>query len=141
VFWKLLGLNNSALTCERHTLSVNTCNGCHAGETRTRAFVHVDPSTTPLTAPATLSGFLTGITVPDPAVGAPSRTFNDLRRRARDLSGLVRSSCFKLPHFPFEKVAELDKLQSLPPDDQLFTKGKSIEVIVEDLVHEPPPVH
>ncbi len=142
VFWKLLGLDNTALTCERHTLSINTCNGCHAGETATRNFVHINPGTTPLSAPATLSGFLTGITVPDPATGAPARKFNDLKRRARDLRGLVSSSCFKFPRIDIGKAEELGKMSSLPPDAELFDKeGSSVEVIVEDLVHEPPPVH
>ena len=141
VFWKLLNLDNSALTCERHTLSVNTCNGCHAGETQTRTFVHIDPSTTPLSAPATLSGFLTGITVPDPATGAPSRTFNDLKRRAKDLRGLVSSTCFRFPHLAVEKAHALEKLSALPPEEELFSKDKTVDVIVEDLIHEPPPVH
>lgn len=140
VFWKLLGLDNVANTCERHTLSVNTCNGCHAGETDTRNFTHIDPGTFPLTAAANLSGFLTGITVPDPAVGFPSRTFNDLLRRAQDLRGLVSATCFKLPRLAVE-VASLEEMSSLPPNEALFNKGGSLDVIVEDLAHEPPPVH
>ena len=60
----------------RHKLSLNTCDDCHSGETST-VFTHIDPRTFP----SDLSGFLTGITVPDP-VGEPvTREFNDLARR------------------------------------------------------------
>jgi len=83
----------------RHEFSLNTCNGCHAGETAT-GFTHVKPG--PI--PATLSGFMTGINVADPADGAPIRHFNDLARRANDLDALVNSSCLTqltVPVLPF----------------------------------------
>ena len=72
----------------RHEFSLNTCNGCHAGETAT-IFTHIKPGSIP----AALSGFMTGINVTDPADGAPTRHFNDLARRANDLDALVNSSC------------------------------------------------
>ncbi len=72
----------------RFDISINTCNGCHAGETAT-TFTHIKPG--PI--PASLSGFLTGIKVPDPADGTPTRIFNDLARRRADLDALVHSSC------------------------------------------------
>lgn len=72
----------------RHEFSLNTCNGCHAGETAT-VFTHIKPGSIP----AALSGFMTGINVADPADGAPTRHFNDLARRANDLDALVNSSC------------------------------------------------
>jgi hypothetical protein len=75
----------------RHKFSVNTCSGCHAGETET-VFTHVKPAA--FGTPAPLSGFITGITVADPADGFPSRTFNELSRRAIDLDILVHSPCF-----------------------------------------------
>jgi len=71
----------------RHEFSLNTCNGCHAGETNT-FFTHIHPGSIPVG----LSGFLTGISVTDPD-GAPVRTFNDLARRATDLDSLINSSC------------------------------------------------
>ena len=71
----------------RHEFSLNTCNGCHAGETNT-PFTHVQPGSIPVN----LSGFLTGIAVVDPD-GAPVRVFNDLARRATDLDALINSSC------------------------------------------------
>jgi hypothetical protein len=79
----------------RFDFSFNTCNACHTGETHT-TFTHVSP-TTPLGSPAALSGFLTGITVTDPAFGAPTRTFNDLARRQLDLVGVANSVCPKFP--------------------------------------------
>lgn len=75
----------------RHKFSLNTCNGCHAGETGA-FFTHV--SERPSGIPSNLSGFLTGIAVPDPAVGAPVRAFNDLARREIDLDQLIHQPCF-----------------------------------------------
>lgn len=79
----------------RFDFSFNTCNACHAGETRT-PFTHINP-TTPLGSPAALSGFLTGINVTDPAAGAPVRHFADLARRQSDLVGVASSVCLAFP--------------------------------------------
>jgi hypothetical protein len=96
----------SGFSCteERHQLSLSTCNGCHAGETRTR-FVHVSPRAAG--EPARLSRFLTGGSVADPTcVPCPAggggwggdprtvdcvtvRRFSDLERRAADLRELL----------------------------------------------------
>ncbi len=94
-FWDEAGI---APRQARHELSLNTCNGCHAGETAT-VFTHIKPGSIP----AALSGFMTGITVADPADGAPDRTFNDLLRRATDLDGLVNSNCFSQLPVPILK--------------------------------------
>lgn len=75
----------------RHLFSLNTCSACHSGETNT-TFTHIKPA--PFGTPAGLSGFMTGITVTDPADGAPTRTFNEFKRRALDLDKLVNSPCF-----------------------------------------------
>lgn len=84
----------------RHIFSLNTCSSCHGGETRT-VFTHISPSG--FGVEATLSGFLTGITVMDPAnrpLGSPaSRTFNDLLRRENDLSDLISNTCLNRPFF------------------------------------------
>ena len=89
-YWKAPGiLNNDA----RHKFSVATCNGCHnLPETGTGA-VHVFRSKTRTNkaAPAaSLSGFLKGITVPDPVSGV-TRAFNDLARRNAAFSAMVCS--------------------------------------------------
>lgn len=94
-FWEGDG---SSPSDDRHDFSLNTCNGCHGGETDTM-FMHltwVAPGTEP-----TRSGFLTGILVQDPLDPAEVRTFNDLERRRQDLQNLIDGSCFSgLVHVP-----------------------------------------
>jgi hypothetical protein len=76
----------------RSFASLNTCNGCHSGETAT-AFVHVNPSS-PIASPAGLSGFLTGETIPDPVAGAATpRSYHDLQDRKQKLQALLTSPC------------------------------------------------
>lgn len=80
--WDAQGMDPQA----RHKFSINTCNGCHAGETRTN-FLHV--GTRGPGQQAFLSPFLvSGAPTPDPFTGAP-RVFNDLGRRTEDLKALV----------------------------------------------------
>ena len=80
----------------RHKFSLNTCNACHATETGT-AFTHVKPGA--FNTPVQLSLFMTGITLPDPVDGTPSRTFNEFERRALDLDQLVNlPSVFHINH-------------------------------------------
>lgn len=74
----------------RHKFSLQTCNGCHQGETGT-GFTHIKPA--PFGVPAGLSGFMTGISVVDPSDGSPIREFNELQRRSADLDQLVNTSC------------------------------------------------
>lgn len=82
----------------RHIFSLNTCSGCHGGETRTR-FTHISPSA--FGVEAQLSSFLTGTAplggVIDPA-GRPTgastvRNFHDLLRRENDLANLLANNC------------------------------------------------
>jgi hypothetical protein len=104
--------NNSGITLDesRHKLSLGTCSGCHAGETKTD-FTHVKPANFGVMAP--LSGFLTGLGADDdadadtdpmafywvkdpanrPASAPVKRGFNDLLRRANDLATFVNTSC------------------------------------------------
>lgn len=81
----------------RHKFALQTCNGCHFTETGTdhppQTFFHIAPAH--LGAPATLSGFMTGIDVPDPIDGMPTRHFNELDRRATDLDALANNICLK----------------------------------------------
>ena len=81
-FWTAPGVDPEA----RHKFSLNTCNGCHAGETQT-LFLHV--GTRNPGQPAFVSRFLASPSpTPDPLTGAP-RVFNDLGRRKVDLEALV----------------------------------------------------
>jgi hypothetical protein len=73
--------NNEA----RHLFSLNTCNGCHGGETRTSSFLHIGPRELGQTAP--LSQFLTNpnnVGTPDPVDPNTVRVFDDLARRRTD---------------------------------------------------------
>ncbi|PUA28398.1 MAG: hypothetical protein B0W54_18245 [Cellvibrio sp. 79] len=70
----------------RHKFSLNTCDACHSGETRT-AFVHIDWAT------RGLSGFMTGINIVDPVNSQLTRQFNDLARRNQALVGTAATSC------------------------------------------------
>lgn len=71
--------------------ALNTCSGCHLVETHTH-FAHVDYDSPP-GQPALLSGFLTGLTVPDARNPAIPRHFNDLARRAVDLTNAANANC------------------------------------------------
>ncbi|RYZ38320.1 MAG: hypothetical protein EOO71_24470 [Myxococcaceae bacterium] len=82
-FFNAPGVNAEA----RHQFSVNTCNGCHAGETNT-FFLHVSPRSEGQQ--AFLSPFLVNPSpTPDPTGAGPGRVFQDLERRRDDLSALV----------------------------------------------------
>jgi hypothetical protein len=69
----------------RRAFSLNTCNGCHAGETQT-SFTHIFPRQPE--AESQLSGFLKGITF-TPIAGQPDAQFADLERRRQDLVMLI----------------------------------------------------
>jgi hypothetical protein len=78
----------------RAHFSLNTCSGCHTGETGT-TFTHIDPVSG---SPPNLSGFLTGINVPDPDPSDADnsvRHFDDLLRRAIGLDALVNNMCLR----------------------------------------------
>ncbi|HEX7025672.1 MAG TPA: hypothetical protein VF268_00380, partial [Gammaproteobacteria bacterium] len=92
-------------------LALNTCSGCHQVETGT-PFAHLDYNT-PVGAPAILSGFLTGISLPDPRNGAVMRHFNDLARRALDLDHVAAMSC-PTPVVPIGNLL-LQQLSVAPP--------------------------
>jgi len=76
----------------RQHFSLNTCSGCHGGETNTQ-FLHVGRASFGFEAP--LSGFLTGVTVTDPAgrPASPGRSFNDLERRQQSMQRLLCQPC------------------------------------------------
>ncbi len=99
-----------AVNNNRHLMSLNTCNACHGGETRSNNnpfvagpetnFVHINVR--PPGAQSQLSKFLIGTgslalpaTFPknDPINGFPQRSFGDLLRRQQDLANLMNSTC------------------------------------------------
>ncbi len=99
-FWRapgVLAMPNGADL--RQKVSLNTCSGCHAGETQT-FFTHIGsvgrrfPGSS-----ANLSGFLTGISIPDPGDPTITRNFNDLARRQQALADILNRTCFELPFF------------------------------------------
>lgn len=80
-FWRAPGAASEV----RHKFSLNTCSGCHTGETGTE-FTHVAPRAAGRA--AVLSPFLRGGTVRDP-VTQELRSFDDLTRRANDMAVMV----------------------------------------------------
>ena len=82
--WNPPGVKNAEA---RHLVAVNTCDGCHGGETGT-GFLHIGNRSAGQV--ATLSGFLTGTTVSDPVSGK-SRSFDDLARRKDDFATFLCS--------------------------------------------------
>lgn len=100
-FWDGLGPNPStAITVpdSRERFSLNTCDGCHTGETAT-LFTHIKPQVNPGTA-GSLSAFLSGpISVQDPAgelvAGAPKvRQFDEPLRRQQSMADVLGQTCF-----------------------------------------------
>lgn len=116
--------------CARHQFSLNTCDGCHTGDTAT-AFFHVDPTAMP----ATLSNFLTGggtggtlWSVADtqfgaPPAGPPPWTFSDLDNRFERLYSIACDLCGSntgsLPGF-LDLVAELNVVVPIDPGDPVI---------------------
>lgn len=108
-FWTGPTPSSITLPEARHHFSLNTCSGCHGGETATQ-FTHVNPLASP-GSPAQLSSFLTGVmddpntglpvpfTVADPETGV-QRSFNDLLRRRQRLADLARPCLTQLPIIP-----------------------------------------
>jgi hypothetical protein len=102
----------------RREFSLNTCSGCHAGETLNNIFTHIKPRNVGTV--AALSKFMTGLGSDDntgdndaDAVGSlfvndrftpstlPQKEFNEALRRAKDLESLIfNSPCFVRGGFP-----------------------------------------
>jgi hypothetical protein len=105
-------------TCARHAFSLNTCNGCHFGDTDT-AFLHVDPTVMP----AALSNFLTGgggvWSVPDSQFGTPSWNFADLPRRFDRLYDLACTTCGGLVGVSPGVLEHLQELNHAVPIDPI----------------------
>jgi hypothetical protein len=101
--------------CARHQFSLNTCGGCHFGETSTH-FTHFEPLSS---IPVTLSGFLTGgspgntFIVADPQLGAPSWQFAALQDRLQRLVDL--SHCTSCVNITPSGPSILNQMQALGP--------------------------
>lgn len=80
----------------RHKLSLNTCNGCHSGETDT-PFAHVESRH--WGEEALLSPFLSGYMEIDDPVTGEIRSFSEPLRRAVDLWELADGSIFSMMSF------------------------------------------
>jgi hypothetical protein len=107
---------------KRFRVSSNTCGGCHLSETGT-SFTMVKANG-PLNAPATLAGFLTGISgVPDAFYGTPLRSFNDLFRRGQILDQLAAKSCLLLPELP---LMQAPALLEIPPEPESAFNLRSV---------------
>jgi hypothetical protein len=81
-YWKSNGIPSEEL---RHKFSLNTCDGCHGGETAT-SFFHVFPRSAGRQ--SQLSTFLTGTVERDPSTGE-DRRYNELARRRQLLESIV----------------------------------------------------
>jgi hypothetical protein len=115
----------------RMHISLNTCSGCHGGETKTGTFTHVDLESGTIH----LSPFLTGLVQPigqpvqfsslpfivsDPAqrpsAASPAQwPFNDLERRGRDIQDFLSTPCFKFPpgRFPLPLLLPFELAKQL----------------------------
>jgi len=76
--WPVLGVSERL----RHAFSLQTCNGCHGGDTASLPFRHIGPGSS-WTAPAALSRFLYD----------PDADTDELRRRAGLLETLAATEC------------------------------------------------
>jgi hypothetical protein len=111
-FWRANVNGGDADVCGRHQFSLQTCQGCHRCDTAT-SFTHVDPTSG---IPAQLSGFLTGVTVPDTQFPAQSWHFADLARRFEDLYDVACASC---AFAPLVLPVLLEDLEFVPFDPPL----------------------
>lgn len=109
--------------CARFQFSLNTCNGCHSGETAT-AFTHIDPTSA---RPATLSNFLTGggtgmmSNIPDALPGSSTTwQFAELDQRFKRLYQLAHcTSCTRVPLFGADFIRAFVEVAHVLPIDPI----------------------
>jgi hypothetical protein len=139
--WSAPGLNLGILkeNWARHRASLATCPSCHTTETNTN-FTHVDPRTA-FGAPAILSGFLTGISVPDPLApgNLPVRDFDDLARREIDIQQVAAMSCASMATASTASVRAAILATGHLPSDLFATSGgpvppgRTTSVAIDDM--------
>lgn len=142
-FWNAPNLNvsNSDEDKGRHLASLGACNGCHARETGLLSFQHIRSFMGPL--PTVLSGFLTGITVTDPAGSGTVRTFDDLDRREVDINKVARMACGQFSLATAASVAigpvtsEGVQVQSMSAPVSTDPDAPPASLAVEDFLREP----
>lgn len=102
----------------RFDVSVATCSGCHRGDTGT-PFVQIDPANAATNGvlPAPISGFLSGIAWADPAFGTPTRHFDDLHRREKDIRRVAAMRCFRFHPIHVQHVQQSLRSGGGLPDD------------------------
>ena len=112
--------------CARHQFSLNTCNGCHHGDSGTNglggstSFTHIDPMSS---IPVTLSKFLTGggpgltFNVADTQFGTPLWPFADLDRRLGRLFEIAScTSCISIIPMTPKLIDVLQTIGPVPVD-------------------------
>jgi hypothetical protein len=128
-FWLASGASlTPVVVCARHQFSMNTCSGCHHGDTGTNTlggstnFVHADPMTS---IPVTLSKFLTGggsgmtFNVADTQFSGsvPLWQFADLHRRLGRLFELAScTSCVTIIPLTPKLIDVLSTIGPIPED-------------------------
>lgn len=127
--WRVNAASSGDLreVCAREQFSVNTCNGCHLGDTAT-SFFHVDPRQMP----AGLSDFLTGGSsgiweVPDQQFGSSVAVmqFRDLDNRFNRLYEIACTQCGRLVGTGIDILPALVEFNGFVPIDELgFEKPK-----------------
>lgn len=131
--------------CGRHQFSLNTCNGCHSGETLT-PFFHVDPQASP----AGLSQFLTGngslFAVDDVQFSSPQWLFADLRHRLLRLYKIACAPCGARPGTVGDFLRVIVELNGAVPVDPIdpriqlpFKSGPVLDLeVVQRLIEARP---
>jgi hypothetical protein len=135
LYWNAPGLDltDTAQNWARFRASSATCNGCHSSSETGTHFQHIAPA---IGGGVTLSGFLSGIAVNDPAHGSPSRTFGDLTRRETDIQTLAGTVCMMFPPVDIGAVsAELQRSGRIPlnPYPKIIPADQFLSVAVDDL--------
>jgi hypothetical protein len=124
--WEAFGANfgNPRDVCARHQFSLNTCSGCHGGDTMT-FFTHV--TTGPI--PVSMSNFLTGggpgMTwgVNDTQFGSPTWRFADLERRWKRLHEIAFcTQCTSIVTLQPDIVDRIREISEVVPIDPIGGK-------------------